>query len=502
MVDLSARATETHDEAVPLSNATLDTLPPGVGRPSYDRAALTPGIVHFGVGNFHRAHQAVYLDRLMERGRAQDWAIIGVGTRPGDRAVVDALAPQDWLTTVVEQTAEGSSARVTGAMIGMIGPGETGRTIDALADPRIRIVSLTITEGGYYVDAATGDFDAVHPEIVADASAAAPFTVFGLILAGLTRRRAEGTPPFTVMSCDNLPHNGAVCRAATVGLARLRDPELARWVEANVPFPNGMVDRITPATGERERALVRSEHGVADAWPVFCEDFIQWVLEDDFASGRPPLEEAGVEFVADVSAHEAMKLRILNGGHAVIAYPAALLDIEYAHEAMAHPTVVGFLDRIEREEIIPRVGRVPGTDPSAYYEVVRRRFANPKIADTIRRLCFDGSNRQPKFIVPTIRDAIADGGPNDLLALECALWCRYCHGESESGRTIEPNDPDWARLSERARAARENPSAWLAMKDVYGDVGEDARFVEAFGRALRSLWEDGTASVLERAVAG
>ena len=481
---------------VPLSTATLDRLPPRVARPSYDRAALTPGIVHFGVGNFHRAHQAVYLDRLMNAGLAHDWAIVGVGTRPGDARVLDALAPQDWLTTVIEQSAGASRARITGPMVDMIGPGDTERTLETLADPRIRIVSLTITEGGYYVSARTGGFDAAHPEIVADVASSEPRTVFGLVLAGLERRRAAGIPPFTVMSCDNLPHNGRVCRAATVGLARLRDPALAGWVEANVAFPNGMVDRITPATGTRERRLVREEHGVADAWPVFAEDFIQWVLEDDFPAGRPPLERAGVEFVADVSAHEAMKLRILNGGHAVIAYPAALMGVEYAHEAMDDPLVAGFLDRIEREEIIPRVGRVPGTDPAAYYAVVRERFANPKIGDTIARLCHDGSNRQPKFIVPTIRDAIEDGGPIDGLALESALWCRYCAGTADDGTPIAPNDPGWDTLQAHAREAASRPAAWLEQRDIYGDLGANGRFAAAFAAALDALARDGTAATL------
>ena len=494
---MSPNPTTAAAEPTPLSLATLGALPPAVRRPGYERADLTPGIVHFGVGNFHRAHQAVYLDRLMGAGLAHDWAIIGVGTRPGDVRTLRTLEPQDWLTTVVEQSAEASSARVTGPMVGMIAPDDTERTLRALADPRIRIVSLTITEGGYYVSAETGGFDAAHPEIVADLDAPEPRTVFGLILAGLGRRRAAGVPPFTVMSCDNLPHNGAVCRAATVGLARLRDPALADWVEAEVAFPNGMVDRITPATGERERRLVRGEHGVADDWPVFCEDFIQWVLEDRFPTGRPPFEEAGVEFVGDVAAHEAMKLRILNGGHAVIAYPAALLGVEFAHEAMAHPLVSAFLDRIETGEIIPRVGRVPGTDPAAYYTIVRRRFANPKIADTIARLCLDGSNRQPKFIVPTIADAVADGGALGGLALESALWCRYCAGTTEAGEPIAPNDPAWDALTARAAEAKERPAAWLEMREVYGAVGEDARFAAAFAGALEALWRDGTAATLE-----
>ena len=484
---------------IELSNATLDRLP--VPGPRYDRSLLTPGIVHFGVGNFHRAHQAVYLDRLMNEGVALEWAIIGVGTRPGDRAVVDALEPQDWLSTVVAQSADGSDARVTGPMIDMIGPGEVERVIDALADPRIRIVSLTITEGGYYVDAETGGFDARHPEIMTDLAGGAP-TVFGLILGGLARRRTEGTEPFTVMSCDNLPHNGAVCRRALVGLAKLKEPGLADWVEANVSFPSGMVDRITPATSERERRLVREKHGVADAWPVFAEDFIQWVLEDDFPSGRPPLERAGVEFVDDVSAHEAMKLRILNAGHAIIAYPAGLLGVEYAHQAMAHPLITGFLDRVEREEIIPHIPSIPGTDPTAYYERVRERFANPKIADTIRRLCLDGSNRQPKFVVPSIRDRLAAGASVDGLALECALWCRYCFGETETGKAIAPNDPDWDTLTVLSARARQTPKCWLDQPDVYGDLAQNERFEGAFTAALVSLWSHGTARTLERFNAG
>ena len=485
---------------VRLSLGTLGALPEAVARPTYERAALTPGIVHFGVGNFHRAHQAVTLDRLMNAGLAHDWAVIGVGTRPGDLAVLEALHAQDWLTTVVEQSAERSEARVTGVMIDMIGPGETARILGALADPRIRIVSMTITEGGYYVAPDTGGFDARHPEIVADATAAEPRTVFGLILAGLERRRAGGTPPFTVLSCDNLPHNGRVARAAVLGLARLRDPGLARWVEANVAFPNGMVDRITPATGERERRLVRAEHGVEDGWPVFAEDYIQWVLEDHFPAGRPPFEEAGVEFVADVTAHEAMKIRILNGGHAVIAYPAGLLDVEVVHEAMAHPLVAAFLDRVEREEIIPMVPPVPGTELRAYYARVRERFANPKIGDTVRRLCLDGSNRQPKFIVPTIRDRLAAGRSVDGLALESALWARYCVGETESGAAVAPNDPNWDRLTDRAARARDAPGCWLDQPDVYGDLSRDERFRDTFARAFRSVRDHGTEQALARHV--
>ena len=263
-----------------------------------------------------------------------------------------------------------------------------------------------------------------------------------------------------------------------------------------------MVDRIAPATGERERRMVREEHGVADAAPVFCEDFIQWVLEDDFVAGRPALERVGVEFVEDVSPYELMKIRVLNGGHALIAYPAGLLDIEFVEEAMAHPLILAFLEKVERSEIIPVVPPVPDTDLDDYFARVATRFANPKIGDTVRRLCLDGSNRQPKFIVPSAKDRLAADAPVDGLALASALWCRYCFGETESGTMIRANDPSWDRLVGLAHDARSDPLAWLGMRDVYGDVGEDERFREAFSSALEALWRDGTEATLRRYTGG
>ena len=487
---------------VALNEANLGRLPEGVGHPAYDRRRLTAGIAHFGVGNFHRAHQAVYLDRLMNDGSAHDFAIVGIGTRPGDRAVYEALRGQDWLTAVVEQTAERSTARVIGPMIGMIPPGETAAVLDRLADPATRIVTMTITEGGYFVDPATGRFDPGHPEIAADAaSPAEPKTVFGLILAGLERRRAAGVPPFTVASCDNLPHIGDVTRNAVTGLAALRDDALADWVRAEVAFPNGMVDRITPATGQRERELLVSGFGVEDAWPVFCEDFAQWVLEDRFPQGRPPLERAGVQFAADVAPFELMKLRILNGGHATIAYPSALLGIHFVHEAMADPLIRAFLRKLETEEIIPVVPPVPGTDLHAYFDLIERRFANPKIGDTIPRLCQDGSNRQPKFILPSTRDRLARGLPATGLALESALWCRYCALVTDEGAEISPNDEGWERLRAAALAAKEEPGAFMALTNIFGDLGQAPAFVEAFGRTLGALWQDGARRTLERYLA-
>ncbi|MDO5612700.1 MAG: mannitol dehydrogenase family protein [Paracoccus sp. (in: a-proteobacteria)] len=477
-----------------LNNANLAAL--DAATPTYDRAGLTGGIVHFGMGNFHRAHQAVYLDRLMNTGKGHDFAIIGAGVMPGDARMRDALAGQDYLYTVVEQSAQQSDPRVIGAMIDHLPAADGAAIVAKLADPAVKIASLTITEGGYFIDAATGHFDPAHPAIAADGAAPdTPKTVFGMLVAGLRARRAAGTAPFTVMCCDNIPHNGVVTRQAVVETARLSDPELADWIAANVAFPNGMVDRITPATTDRERALIR-EMGIDDDAPVFAEDFIQWVLEDNFPAGRPALEDVGVEFVDDVTPWELMKIRILNGGHAVIAYPAGLMDIHFVHEGMENDLVRAFLDKVETTEIIPAVPPVPNTDLSAYFAKVKERCANPKIGDTIRRLCLDGSNRQPKFIIPTIADRLAQGLPVEGLALESALWCRYCAGQTDSGAVIEPNDPNWDRLTAAAQAAKADPAAWLGMADIYGATGRDPRFAEPFARWLAMLWERGTADTL------
>ncbi|MFI0844133.1 mannitol dehydrogenase family protein [Mesorhizobium sp. IMUNJ 23232] len=486
---------------VRLSLSNLSSLPLNVARPRYDPARLASGILHFGVGNFHRSHQAVYLDELFNAGLDHDWALVGAGVFEGEKRGRDILKAQDWLTTVVEQDAGHMQARVTGAMVDFLVPGDTAAIVAKLADPKVRIVSLTITEGGYFIDAATGHFDVGHADIVADAkNPESPKTVFGLILAGLRRRRAENTPPFTIMCCDNIPHNGHVTRDAVCGLAKLSDPGFAAWIDKNVAFPNGMVDRITPATTDREREILKKDFGVEDGWPVFCEPFKQWVLEDNFPLGRPALEKVGVQFVDDVSPFELMKIRILNGGHATIAYPAGLMDIHFVHEAMENELVRGFLAKLERDEIIPTVPPVPGVVLEEYFQLIDKRFSNPKIGDTVRRLCLDGSNRQPKFIIPTIADRLKVGQGVAGLALESALWCRYCFGMTDSGKVIEPNDPNWDRLQAASKAAKADPAAWLAMEDIYGAVGRSAVFAAAFAAALNALWKDGTEAVLKRYV--
>ena len=498
--------------AVRVSRGNLAALGARARIPAYERAGLRAGIMHFGVGNFHRAHQAVYLDDLFNRGIDPDWALIGAGIRAEDDAMRSDLSAQDLLTTVVEQDTRKSDVRITGSMIDFLPAGDADAILARLDDPAIRIVSLTITEGGYFMDPATQRFDATHPEIRADVDALAdiadaprrarPRTVFGLIVATLARRRAAGALPFTVLSCDNVQGNGDVARNAVAGVASLVSPALGQWIEARVAFPSSMVDRITPATTDRERAALAKTHGIVDARPVFCEAFRQWVVEDRFPAGRPALEDVGVQFVADVQPFERMKIRILNGGHAAIAYPAGLLDIHFVHEAMHDPLIAAFLSRLLDDEIIPCVPPVPSTDLQRYKAQVIERFGNPAIGDTIRRLCFDGSNRQPKFILPSVASRLADGRSIEGLALVGALWCRYCHGATESGVAIEPNDPNWARLNAAAIEARRDPRAWLAMTDIFGDVGSNPLYVDAFCRALERVWREGTRAVLERYVEG
>lgn len=480
-----------------LSDAKLDRLPSDVARPSYDRAALTPGIVHVGVGNFHRAHQAWYLHRLMQEELAHDWAVVGAGVRPADSATRERLAAQDYLTTLIELDPSGRAAEVVGSMINYVPVVEDNAPLIArMTDPAIRIVSLTVTEGGYYVDPATGGFDASHPDIVHDtANPAHPRTAFGAIIAALRARRDAGTGPFTCQSCDNLQGNGEVLRRTLVSLARTSDADLATWIDTQCTFPNSMVDCIVPATGPKELALAR-DFGIDDAAPVTHENFRHWVLEDAFCAGRPPWERVGATFSDRVEDFERMKIRILNAGHQVIGNVGDLLGIETVSATMAHRLIGQFFRKVEVEEISPHVAEVPGYTPQEYLDLIERRFLNPAIVDTTRRIAFDGSSRHPGFVLPSVRDGLAAGAPVEGLALVEAAWARYCIGQREDGSRIEPNDPSWETLVQVASEARQRPQAWLEMQNLYGELGRAPRFTEAFGRWLKMLHESGVEATL------
>ena len=488
--------------AIRLSDETLADMPEGVQVPSYNRAELTPGIVHIGLGNFHRAHQAWYLHRLMQQGKAQDWAIVGAGVRAFDEAQRQKMAAQDYLTTLVMLDPNASSAEITGSMIDYVPIEEgNGPLIAQMADAAIRIVALTVTEGGYYIDPATNGFDEAHEDIQHDAAnPAKPRTAFGAIIAALALRRANGTGPFTLQSCDNLQGNGAILRQTVVSLAKLSDPDLAAWIEANCSFPNSMVDCIVPATGAQELALVRS-FGIDDAVPVTHEPFRQWVIEDDFCAGRPAWDEVGATFSDRVHDFEAMKIRILNGGHQVLANAGEILSIPTIAECMSHPLIGGFFRKVAQTEVVPHVDPVPGMAPKDYVDLIASRFANPRIVDTTRRVAFDGSSRHTGFILPCIRDALAAGTPSSGFALTEALWARMCAGTREDGTTIEPNDPMWSDLVATAKRAKEDPMAWLSQSLLYGDLAEDKGFATSFSAWLTMIWQDGTEAALEHYLA-
>jgi len=491
------------DELISLSDATLDALPEGVRKPRYDRSALSPGIVHIGLGNFHRAHQAWYLHRLFDEGLCQDWAIIGAGVRVNDAVQREKLAAQDFLTTLIELDPSGTSAEVVGSMIDYL-PIKDGNAplIARMADPLIRIVALTVTEGGYYIDPVSGGFDDEHPDIRHDvANSATPRTAFGAIVAALRLRRDSGAGPFTGQSCDNLQGNGDILRQAVVSLASLTDPALAEWINAECTFPNSMVDCIVPATGPNELALVQSL-GIRDLAPVTHENYRQWVIEDYFCAGRPDWERVGAIMTDEVHAFEAMKIRILNAGHQVIANAGEILSVETISDCMAHPQIAALFRKVQVDEIAPHVKPVPGMMPTDYVDLIERRFSNPSIVDTTRRVAFDGSSRHTGFLLPIVRDGLAGDVSVEGLALVEALWARMCEGTREDGTTIAPNDPYWADLNTAAVAARSRPLAWLEQRQLYGDLIEKPEFASAFDHWLSMIWAQGVCRTIDSFVAG
>jgi len=494
-MDLSTRKSSLNI----LSDSTVDALPPDVMRPRYDRSKMSPGIVHIGVGNFHRAHLAWYVHRLMQQGLAMDWAIIGAGVREQDAVMREKLLKQDCLTTLIELDPLGAQAtEVTGAMLDFLPVEPDNKSlIQTMADPSIRIVSTTITEGGYYLDPVNKGLDLSHPDILYDAdNPERPRTAFGAMVAALRLRRDRGLVPFTGLSCDNLQANGAILRQAVVGLARLGDNDLVDWIDNHCSFPNSMVDCIVPATSSAELQRARSL-GIEDAVPVTHENFRQWVMQDSFCAGRPDWNLVGAEFSNHVHQYEARKIRVLNAGHQVLANAAEILGIENISNAMAHPLIHAMFRKVLIEEVMPHVDPLPDSPVIEYLDLIDRRFANDAIIDTVRRVAFDGSARHVGFILPSIRDGLETGESIEGLALVEALWARMCEGTRENGSHIEANDPMWDTLSATAAAARQNPSAWLEMQQIYGDLGQHARFADVFATWLKHIYENGVESTIQ-----
>jgi len=486
--------------ATALCNAALGDLSGQVVVPVYDRDRMTPGIVHIGVGNFHRAHLAWYVHRLMQRGDATDWAIIGAGVMKNDQAMRQLLLTQDCLTTLIELDPDGGQAtEIIGPMLDYLPvEADNAALIRTMSDPQIRIVSMTITEGGYFIDPETGGLDTTHPDIRHDAeNPATPRTAFGAMVAALRLRRDSGTGPFTGLCCDNLQSNGAILRQTVVGLARLSDPDLADWIDSHCSFPNSMVDCIVPATGPRERQLVRTS-GVDDAAPVTHENFRQWVIEDDFCAGRPDWDLVGAEFSGQVHQYETRKIRILNGGHQILANIGELMGLDTISQTMDTPLINALFRKVQQEEIAPHVPHMPGVTALDYLKTINRRFANPAIVDTVRRVAFDGSARHVGFLLPSVRDGLAASTPVSGLALVEALWARMCAGTREDGSRIEANDPMWGMLTTMASKAKQDPLIWLQMTQIYGELASSTRFATAFEEWLTGIYRDGVEATVRR----
>lgn len=434
------------------------------------------------------------IDRLLNMGLAKDWAICGVGLLENDRRMAEVFANQDCLYTMVLKHSDGKKdATVVGGITEyLFAPEDPEAVIEKLAHPDTRIVSLTITEGGYNFDRVTGEFDDHNPSVAADLrSGATPATIFGFITEGLRRRRDRGITPFTVMSCDNIPGNGEMAKKMFTAFAHLKDQALGDWIAVNVKFPNSMVDRITPVTAPEDIELAKSLTGLDDAWPVVCEPFFQWVIEDAFSMGRPPLEEVGVQFTHDVIPYELMKLRLLNASHQGLCYFGYLSGYRFAHEAMADPAIATFLRRYMDEEGTPTLPALPGVDLDAYKDTLIERFSNPEIRDTLARLCAESSDRIPKWLIPVVRENLAAGRKVDLSAAIVASWARYAEGVDEEGNEINVVDPLKDELVPLAKTQRQNHLAFIQNTKLFGDLATNSVFAESYLAALESLFSNG-----------
>lgn len=482
-----------------LSDALLPSLPAGVRRPAYDRRAVSLGIVHIGLGAFHRAHQAVYTDDCLADGE-QDWGIAGLSLRSSE--VSKALEPQNGLYTVLERGPDGDRARVIGAIQEAVAVPEAATlAMLQLTDRATRIISLTATEKAYCQDASSGTLDETHPGIIADLRGDSfPHTVPGLLVEALARRRAAGAPPCTVLVCDNLPSNGTTVARIITRFAERRDPELAGYIADVIPFPCTMVDRIVPATTDADRSAVEA-YGYHDAWPVVTEPFSQWVIEDRFAAGRPRWENAGALLVRDVGPFEAMKLRILNGAHSALAYLGASAGIETVANAVTEPALAAFLRRLWDEDLMPTVPAVPGMDLAQYTVLLGERFSNRSIRHRLQQIAMDGSQKLPQRLLAPALDRLREGVLPRFIALAVAGWARYLLGRDEQGAAYAISDPLADRLTDLLRGCGQDALAvterLFAIREVFDPVlAGHAGFRDAVRDALATLLSKGVRNTL------
>lgn len=455
----------------------------------YERGHLKTGIMHFGVGGFHRAHQAMYIDRLLRQGKASEWAICGVGVMPADAQMRDALTGQDMSYMLLTRTPDGTEKgkRIGSIVDYLFAPEDPQAVIDRIGSPETKIITLTVTEGGYNIHETTGEFMLDTPGVAKDLNGQElPETTYGLIVAGLRKRRDDNQGGLTILSCDNLQHNGRIAKKAIVSFARAKDPELANWIEDNVSFPSSMVDRITPVTTSREIDHVNRELGIKDAWPVAAEDFVQWVVDDDFVAGRPPFEDAGVTMVDDVTPYELMKLRLLNASHQALAYLGHLAGHKYAHDAVRDPEIRDYLKEYmlqARQTLAP----VPGVQLDEYCETLLDRFGNEAIADTLTRLGTDGSDRIGKFVLPVATDLIAQGKDASYAAGIVAAWALVTELVRTGGIEALADDRQADEIERTFAAAGGDATKMIQSPVIFGELADSPEFAAQVAAQYEAL---------------
>jgi len=487
------------DGGVPLCNATLRLHSQRIEVPTYDRSTLQRGVVHIGAGNFHRAHQAVYFDDLACSGISTQWGLTGVSLRSRD--VKDLLSAQDGLYTVVQRGHDRQTARVVGA-IGAYhyAPNDGAAVRAALADPQTRVVSLTITANGYFLDPVTREFDADHPDVRADLVSSNSFaTAWAYLAEALDQRRRAGTAPFTVLCCDNIPDNTQAARTALVSFVALTNPGLARWIDTHVAFPSTMVDRITPQTSNSERQFVERTFGIADKWPVLTEPYCQWIIEDTFSDGRPPLDEVGAQFVADVSHHKLVKTRLLNGTHIALACLGTLAGYQRTDEAMRDHVIFDYVEQLMRDEIQPLLPVVPEMNTPDYRNTLLTRLSNPRMSDQLSRLARRGSTKISSFLLPSLHEAIEQDRPHTLLMLALAGWARYLRGYDLKGGKIRIDDPQSELLTRLATMQGSDPSP-LLRHEIFTELRLIPGFAEHLGDMIANIEEHGVIPTLRQAL--
>ena len=481
---------------IELRQDTLSQLPDSVKRPTYDRDSLTAGIVHIGVGGFHRSHQAWYVDELLtnDQDTVQNWAICGVGLREGDREMAQMLKKQDYLYTLIIQHPDGKvEHRVIGSLIDfMLSLDDPQAVIDRMADEQTKIVSLTITEGGYNFDPATGEFDFSNTDVKHDlANPENPRTVFGYLTQALRQRRDAGLAAFTIQSCDNIEHNGDVARKMLLAFSGQLDSDLAKWIEDEACFPNAMVDRITPVTTDKDRETLTEKTGIVDKWPVTCEPFSQWVIEDRFAQGRPPWETVDAQFVDNVTPYETMKLRLLNAGHSVLGLLGSLHGHATIDECIADPLFSSYVRSFMDVEATPVLDPVEGIDLDSYKDTLIERFGNPSIKDDLSRICLESSSKLPKFLLPTVNENLERDGIVERSALVIAAWCFYSdRGASQQGDKLKIEDALKSELHSAAKDTSSDNLAFLRLKSVFGNLVQQESFTSAYARFVDAIYSD------------